>query len=100
MRRYSCLIILMLLGHFMESMSSPAAHGGGGQVPTQVFFSEVKVGSRPPSCDHKCGGCRPCRAAQVPATSDEIREGGLVVEYANYEPEGWMCKCASSFYHP
>ncbi|KAK4395107.1 Coatomer subunit zeta-1 [Sesamum angolense] len=26
-------------------------------------------GSRPPSCEHKCYGCMPCEAIQVPTTS-------------------------------
>ncbi|KAK4854312.1 hypothetical protein QYF36_022070 [Acer negundo] len=54
-----------------------------------------RLGSRPPSCNHKCQGCEPCEAIQIPATSDQM---GL--QYANYEPEGWKCKCGTSFFNP
>ncbi|KAK2645321.1 hypothetical protein Ddye_020516 [Dipteronia dyeriana] len=54
-----------------------------------------RLGSIPPSCNHKCQGCEPCEAIQVPATSDQM---GL--QYANYEPEGWKCKCGTFFFNP
>ncbi|KAL5768590.1 hypothetical protein ACOSQ2_015373 [Xanthoceras sorbifolium] len=54
-----------------------------------------RLGSRPPSCNHKCQGCVPCEAIQIPATSDKM---GL--QSANYEPEGWKCKCGTSFFNP
>ncbi|KAJ4851638.1 hypothetical protein Tsubulata_028730 [Turnera subulata] len=57
-----------------------------------------KLGSSPPSCDHKCYGCTPCEAIQVPTTSK--RNSRLGINYANYEPEGWKCKCGPSFYSP
>ncbi|KAG8656466.1 hypothetical protein MANES_04G141000v8 [Manihot esculenta] len=57
-----------------------------------------KIGSSPPSCEHKCFGCTPCEAIQVPTTSKAHNHLG--VNYANYEPEGWKCKCGSSFYSP
>ncbi|MQM05145.1 hypothetical protein Taro_037954 [Colocasia esculenta] len=53
------------------------------------------VGSTPPSCHNRCGGCFPCAAIQVPTTTDRVG-----VQYTNYEPEGWKCKCGSSFYNP
>lgn len=53
-------------------------------------------GSKPPNCEHKCRGCKPCTAVQVP----EIPHHHLVVEYTNYEPEDWICKCGSSFFIP
>ncbi|KAK9142313.1 hypothetical protein Syun_011713 [Stephania yunnanensis] len=53
------------------------------------------LGSRPPNCEHRCGGCIPCEAIQVPTTTDR-----LGVQYANYEPEGWKCKCGSKFFNP
>ncbi|MBA0777555.1 hypothetical protein Gotri_005564, partial [Gossypium trilobum] len=28
-----------------------------------------KIGSMPPNCQRKCGGCTPCIATQIPATS-------------------------------
>ncbi|KAH7681974.1 hypothetical protein IHE45_05G092600 [Dioscorea alata] len=54
-----------------------------------------EMGSRPPRCHYKCGSCSPCVAIQVPTTN-----GHLNPEYANYEPEGWMCKCGSAFFNP
>jgi hypothetical protein len=56
-----------------------------------------KIGSSPPNCEHKCYGCVPCEAIQVPTTS---RHSHLGIQYANYEPEGWKCKCGPSFYSP
>ncbi|ONK80959.1 uncharacterized protein A4U43_C01F23720 [Asparagus officinalis] len=55
----------------------------------------ARVGSRPPNCEHKCWGCEPCMAIQVPTTTDQLSP-----QYANYEPEGWKCKCGSTFYNP
>ncbi|KAL8252497.1 hypothetical protein R6Q59_036190 [Mikania micrantha] len=55
---------------------------------------ENRIGSRPPSCEHKCYGCSPCEATQVPTTT---RVG---IQYTNYEPEGWKCKCGPTFYSP
>ncbi|XP_057504782.1 EPIDERMAL PATTERNING FACTOR-like protein 1 [Actinidia eriantha] len=54
-----------------------------------------QMGSRPPSCEHKCYGCMPCEAIQVPTTTSRV---GL--QYTNYEPESWKCKCGPSFYSP
>ncbi|XVE97965.1 hypothetical protein REPUB_Repub03eG0064600 [Reevesia pubescens] len=54
-----------------------------------------RLGSRPPNCQRKCGRCTPCIATQIPATSDK-----LGIQYTNYEPEGWKCKCGSTFYNP
>ncbi|XP_054780066.1 EPIDERMAL PATTERNING FACTOR-like protein 6 [Prosopis cineraria] len=56
-----------------------------------------KVGSSPPRCEHKCYGCTPCEAIQVPSIS---RRSHLAIQYANYEPESWKCKCGPSFYSP
>ncbi|CAI9114360.1 OLC1v1015068C1 [Oldenlandia corymbosa var. corymbosa] len=54
-----------------------------------------RIGSSPPSCEHKCYGCMPCQAIQVPTTT-----GHVGVQYANYEPEGWKCKCGPTLYTP
>ncbi|GMN36943.1 hypothetical protein TIFTF001_006424 [Ficus carica] len=56
-----------------------------------------KLGSSPPSCEHKCFGCIPCEAIQVPTTS---RHSHIGIQYANYEPENWKCKCGPAFYSP
>ncbi|KAF7814097.1 EPIDERMAL PATTERNING FACTOR-like protein 3 [Senna tora] len=57
----------------------------------------TKIGSSPPICEHKCNGCSPCEAIQVPSTS---RHSHLRTQYTNYEPESWKCKCGPSFYSP
>ncbi|KAL3511665.1 hypothetical protein ACH5RR_024382 [Cinchona calisaya] len=63
-------------------------------------YKEVsKIGSSPPSCQHKCFGCMPCEAIQVPTTTSSHVGVGRV-QYANYEPEGWKCKCGTTFYTP
>ncbi|TYH12729.1 hypothetical protein ES288_A06G090300v1 [Gossypium darwinii] len=54
-----------------------------------------RLGSMPPNCQRKCGGCTPCIATQIPATSKKLR-----TQYTNYEPEGWKCKCHSTFFNP
>lgn len=56
-----------------------------------------KIGSSPPSCAHKCYGCMPCEAIQVPTTTGRVR---VRVQYTNYEPEGWKCKCGPTLYSP
>ncbi|KAL7238115.1 hypothetical protein ACSBR2_004249 [Camellia fascicularis] len=61
----------------------------------QKGVSSLGLGSSPPKCEHKCRGCKPCNAIQVPTTTDHL---GL--HYANYEPEGWKCKCGTSFFNP
>ncbi|XP_028774406.1 EPIDERMAL PATTERNING FACTOR-like protein 3 [Neltuma alba] len=57
-----------------------------------------KIGSTPPICEHKCNGCTPCEAIQVPSTSRQHNHVGI--QYANYEPESWKCKCGPSTYSP
>ncbi|XVF26985.1 hypothetical protein REPUB_Repub14bG0067700 [Reevesia pubescens] len=59
--------------------------------------SKLGIGSNPPSCEHKCYGCIPCEAIQVPTTSKRSHVG---LQYTNYEPESWKCKCGPSFYSP
>ncbi|KAJ4950851.1 hypothetical protein NE237_027683 [Protea cynaroides] len=67
-----------------------------GFVMNEEAYKDLStLGSRPPNCEHKCGGCSPCEAIQVPTNTDHF-----VVQYANYEPEGWKCKCKTSFFNP
>ncbi|XP_057457317.1 EPIDERMAL PATTERNING FACTOR-like protein 6 [Lotus japonicus] len=66
-------------------------------------YYDRRIGSSPPSCEHKCYGCTPCEAIQVPSTSrssSRRRHSHLGIQYANYEPESWKCKCGPSFYSP
>ncbi|XP_039686046.1 EPIDERMAL PATTERNING FACTOR-like protein 5 isoform X2 [Medicago truncatula] len=54
-----------------------------------------RIGSTPPRCEHKCGGCIPCNPTQKPTNKHLIG-----VQYANYEPEGWKCMCGTSYFNP
>ncbi|XP_042021725.1 EPIDERMAL PATTERNING FACTOR-like protein 6 [Salvia splendens] len=66
-----------------------------GVVEREGKYKQLKkLGSKPPSCEHKCYGCKPCEAIQVPTTTH------FGVLYTNYEPEGWKCKCGPTFYSP
>ncbi|XVF48984.1 hypothetical protein PTKIN_Ptkin03bG0232000 [Pterospermum kingtungense] len=71
--------------------------GGLGYGGVEETYSRKlgRLGSRPPNCERKCGRCSPCVATQIPATSDQ-----LGTQYTNYEPEGWKCKCGSTFFNP
>ncbi|XP_054822777.1 uncharacterized protein LOC129321075 [Prosopis cineraria] len=69
-----------------EGMANGFAEIGGGLS---------RLGSIPPRCEHKCRGCVPCDPIQIPTTA-----GRVGVQYANYEPEGWRCKCGTSYYNP
>ncbi|KAG6733393.1 hypothetical protein I3843_01G214800 [Carya illinoinensis] len=86
-----------------ESLTVTLATGEGFKSANAKMNEEAKyigvnnIGSRPPSCEHKCYGCVPCEAIQVPTTS---RHRNVGIQYANYEPEGWKCKCGPSFYSP
>lgn len=64
---------------------------GGGEHEQQLS----RLGSRPPFCERKCGGCAPCTAVQVRAP-----EGQLRPQCANYEPVGWKCKCGAAIFDP
>ncbi|GAB4842563.1 hypothetical protein Ancab_012539 [Ancistrocladus abbreviatus] len=65
------------------------------QMATEGYKEVKKIGSRPPNCENKCYGCTPCEAIQVPTIT-----GHLSLQYTNYLPEGWKCKCGPSFYSP
>ncbi|KAG4400181.1 hypothetical protein AAZX31_07G007200 [Glycine max] len=93
-----------------EALQSPPPHTiepkkglmgieGTSETMKEAYEGGVsKIGSSPPSCEHKCYGCVPCEAIQVPSTS--TRRSHLGIQYANYEPESWKCKCGLSFYSP
>ncbi|CAK9177136.1 unnamed protein product [Ilex paraguariensis] len=114
----SFLIATLHLVTWVSAASRPFAPYDGGQDPEQILLSPQvafdtrqglvsmeeetyeglsRVGSKPPNCEHKCGGCRPCIAIQVPTirTNDN-----LSAKYSNYEPEGWKCNCGTSFSNP
>ncbi|KAJ1382215.1 Epidermal patterning factor protein [Sesbania bispinosa] len=78
--------------------SSPSDKGSEKMQEEAYGRGVSKIGSSPPSCEHKCYGCTPCEAIQVPSTSS--RHSHMGIQYANYEPESWKCKCGPSFYSP
>ena len=81
---HNCLIFFFFF--FFQGLEN-------GNEKTYMWLS--RLGSRPPNCQHKCEGCIPCDPIQTPTTTDQIG-----VQYANYVPEGWKCKCGTSFFNP
>ncbi|XP_050216661.1 EPIDERMAL PATTERNING FACTOR-like protein 3 [Mercurialis annua] len=82
--------------HFPHSVAAADDDDGKTQIRNeQTYRGLSRLGSRPPICVRKCGGCLPCNAIQIPATTDR-----KTVQYANYEPEGWKCKCGTAFFNP
>lgn len=63
-------------------------------IPRPVTAIET-LGSRPPTCRNKCSSCSPCEAIQVPTNAARSH-----VQYSNYEPEGWKCKCRDRVFNP
>ncbi|KAH7279045.1 hypothetical protein KP509_37G002900 [Ceratopteris richardii] len=81
----------------------------------KVLAQIWRMGSRPPFCSNKCKECSPCEAVQLPtpfrpyknrpakkganrAASDDRPLFHL--DYANYQPEGWKCRCGSFIFNP
>ncbi|XAR49924.1 hypothetical protein NMG60_11004109 [Bertholletia excelsa] len=114
--KFSCFVIFLQMVSWVGVSSRPLAPNDDHGAPQadkehsleslqlQVALSpkqgdeigEVKkIGSSPPSCNHKCLGCEPCEAIQVPTTSAVVG-----VQYTNYEPEDWKCKCGPALYTP
>ncbi|CAO2840226.1 unnamed protein product [Amaranthus hypochondriacus] len=90
--------------HYTSQLSGIDGSPGNLQAPCssvqqektkEIYRGMKELGSRPPNCDHRCSGCTPCVATQVPTVS-----GHLGIQYANYEPISWKCKCGLSFYSP
>lgn len=66
-----------------------------------------RIGSRPPLCKDKCNTCFPCEAVQVPSpiasksSSLNYKTSSLAhLDYSNYQPEGWKCKCGTRIFNP
>ncbi|KAH6765731.1 allergen-like protein [Perilla frutescens var. hirtella] len=51
------------------------------------------LGSSPPRCTSKCGGCTPCKPVHV-----AVQPGTPVT--TEYYPEAWRCKCGNNLYMP
>nr|GMC61522.1 epidermal patterning factor-like protein 3 [Ipomoea batatas]GMD11966.1 epidermal patterning factor-like protein 3 [Ipomoea batatas]GMD86271.1 epidermal patterning factor-like protein 3 [Ipomoea batatas] len=86
-----------LAPHKTQILDSPRAVFDPIQGGEMMEGGLSKLGSRPPNCEHRCGRCKPCVAIQVPTTSSR---GHMGVQYANYEPEGWKCKCGTAVFEP
>ncbi|KAL5572446.1 hypothetical protein UlMin_022043 [Ulmus minor] len=119
MKRILCYILLALLGcasvtsmlfrtsenHFARQQQEKVPHrsettftssqGVENSINEEEHRGLGRVGSIPPNCVHKCESCVPCYPVQIPTSTDHIG-----VLFANYEPEGWKCKCGSSFFNP
>ncbi|KAL4563812.1 hypothetical protein LXL04_027858 [Taraxacum kok-saghyz] len=98
------MIMMVMSGVCARNIQLPPSHavfkqGENSPSPHPPFFMQKaeeelsRLGSRPPICEHKCRGCTPCSPIQVPTAH-------LAPQYANYEPEGWKCKCGSIFFNP
>ncbi|KAI4982124.1 hypothetical protein ZWY2020_022616 [Hordeum vulgare] len=75
-----------------------------------------RLGSTPPSCHNRCNACNPCKPVQVtttlpvgssgPSTASRGSSSGgadevaASVQYSNYKPLGWKCRCAGRLYNP
>ncbi|MBA0779305.1 hypothetical protein Gotri_003571 [Gossypium trilobum] len=85
----------------VSSQSYKSKQGKGninGETYVEAETSRLGTGSGRPSCEHKCYGCTPCEAIQVPTTPGNHSHVSL--QSANYEPESWKCKCGPTFYIP
>eukprot|EP01018_Ginkgo_biloba_P029914 Gb_30138 [translate_table: standard] len=87
-----CLQLLMLLGR-QDILLTPTPSLEVTWAQHHVTAIDT-LGSRPPTCRNKCHSCSPCEAIQVPT---DLRNK---VQYSNYEPEGWKCKCRDRIFNP
>ncbi|KAL5227502.1 hypothetical protein ABZP36_015767 [Zizania latifolia] len=77
-----------------NAAEQPPAGGGEGAGERRRVLR--RLGSRPPCCERRCGGCAPCTAVQVRAGA----AAGPSCAASNYEPVGWKCKCGSVLFDP
>ncbi|MCO5587495.1 hypothetical protein L7F22_041444 [Adiantum nelumboides] len=63
-----------------------------------------RLGSRPPMCRDKCETCFPCQAVKMVPTpivaSTAATQHVAHLDYSNYDPEGWKCKCGEHIFNP
>ncbi|WOK93689.1 EPIDERMAL PATTERNING FACTOR-like protein 4 [Canna indica] len=76
-----------------EAMSSPAAGTAMGRRMRRRR-SLAGLGSHPPRCASKCGGCTPCWPVHVPVPPRAPADA------AEYYPEAWRCQCGGRLYVP
>ncbi|XP_034597805.1 EPIDERMAL PATTERNING FACTOR-like protein 5 [Setaria viridis] len=97
-------VFVLLLPIAVSQGDRELAHVGDGGQPSPIGGGEgeqeqlSRLGSRPPCCESKCGGCAPCEPVQVRAGA--VTEGGLRPQCANYEPVGWKCRCGAAVFDP
>lgn len=74
-------------------------------------FSEMKksLGSRPPTCLHKCYNCRPCTATLVISHDDKkVRSTSAASSKPDHDLEDdesyylqtWKCRCGNKIFEP
>ncbi|RAL42427.1 hypothetical protein DM860_017607 [Cuscuta australis] len=108
---FYCIIIFIIIPFLLLTLAFPNAATSRPIAPTNATtlpqdgekkLEELRrIGSFAPRCEHKCSGCKPCVAIQVPTTTAHLGGGvGTTVLYTNYEPEGWKCKCGPTLYTP
>jgi hypothetical protein len=61
-------------------------------VPTFIPGFMGSIGSRPPICAGRCGGCMPCLPMNVPVSGARTDD--------EYYPEVWRCICDETMYMP
>ncbi|KAK9755967.1 hypothetical protein RND81_01G063400 [Saponaria officinalis] len=83
------------LGTTVSTKSVEASYSSKQVTEGGSYKGMNQVGSKPPNCEHKCDGCNPCIAIQSPTITEHFG-----IQFANYEPESWKCKCGPSVYSP
>ncbi|KAB1218117.1 EPIDERMAL PATTERNING FACTOR-like protein 4 [Morella rubra] len=71
-------------------------HGAGSRAIFERFGPTRRalgLGSSPPTCRSKCGGCSPCWPVHVPI------HPGLSTPL-EYYPEAWRCQCGNKLFMP
>ncbi|CAI9107128.1 OLC1v1006419C1 [Oldenlandia corymbosa var. corymbosa] len=106
-----CLVFTALLCSLAESRATVVSSNGVGFDLQEVGkkehgFAHVDgvgrkhsrpVGSSPPSCGGKCGGCTPCSPIRVTVPP---KGGERLMMSAEYYPQRWNCSCGGKLYHP
>ncbi|XP_044487703.1 EPIDERMAL PATTERNING FACTOR-like protein 8 [Mangifera indica] len=94
---------IFLLLAFLSLKSVSAVSGDG------KSFSEMKkrLGSRPPTCVHKCSNCRPCTATLVISHDDKKgrprsapKSFHDLEDDESYYLQTWKCKCGNKLFEP
>ncbi|XP_022991788.1 EPIDERMAL PATTERNING FACTOR-like protein 1 [Cucurbita maxima] len=71
-----------------------------------VLEANMKIGSRPPGCFHKCMSCRPCMAAAAVVPVHKMKGKAFNAIASSREEEdsyyllSWKCQCGNKIYQP